>query len=56
MLNCAHRYVKAAVQAHSHFTYNVLLYATVWYVLSKQDSSSQHGNTLRICTIISEIH
>ena len=23
-------YIKAAVQAHSHFAYNVLLYATVW--------------------------
>ena len=48
--------LKAAVQAYSHFTYNVLLYATVWYVLSKHDSSSQRGKTLRICTIISEIH
>ena len=41
-------HVKAAVQAHSHFTYNVLLYATVWWVLSKHDSISQSGNTLRI--------
>ena len=48
--------VKAAVQVHSHFTYNVLLYATVWQVLSKHDSSSESGNTLCVCTIISEIH
>ena len=44
--------LKTAVQAHSHLTYNVLRYATVRWVLSKQ---SQSGNTLRICTILSEI-
>ena len=48
--------IKDAVQVNSHFTYNVLLYATVWWMLSKHDSSSEIGNTLCICTIISEIH
>ena len=47
---------KDAIQVHSHFTYNILLYAAVWWVLSKHDSSSEIGNTLCICTIISEIH
>ena len=46
---------KDAVQVHLHFTYNVLRCATVWSVLSKHDSISQSGNTLHICTIISEI-
>ena len=49
-------YFKDAVQVRLHFTYNVQRYATVWSVLSKHDSSSQRGNTLRICTIISEIN
>ena len=41
--------IKDAVQAPSHFTYiYVLLYAAVWQVLSKHESSSQGGNTLRI--------
>ena len=26
-----------AVQVHSHFTYNVLLYAAVWWLLSKHE-------------------
>ena len=46
---------KTTVQSHSHFTYYIMRYTTVWWVLSKHDSSSQSGNTLRICTIISEI-
>ena len=38
----------AAIQAHSYFTYNVLLKANVWWVLSKHDFISQSSNTLRI--------
>ena len=36
MIHCSRQFIpdvntiKAAVQVHSHFTYNVLLYATVW--------------------------
>ena len=49
------RNLKDAVQVHLHLTYNVLRYATVCWVTSKHDFSSQSCNTLRICTIISEI-
>ena len=47
---------KAAVQAHSHFTYNYTQLCGRCLLLSKHDSSSESGNALRICTIISEIH